>query len=263
MERKHRICSFGFVLSAIKCENNKRFVLMHLPGKITYKVRFHQTRGCLHRFGLWLGGRVQSLIALSRALTFSLNISVSEHLSPAGDRRDDPNGGQEWGREDQLFRVQGDNIIYKYHVFFWQQHLQISYHISNLNLARPCHVRIWGIQFAKSCQRSWALLCSRCSSKFWNGIFSPLSPQIYFYNILAIGYTTIAPTKCFKVMLGAVPLLIPDPVILKPREPLTTISATPTPSPRPMVTKFWRKRNFVTGNITRRFQKKRGNLGKG
>merc|ERR1719323_1661037 len=42
----------------------------------------------------------------------------------------------------------------------------------------------------------------------------------------------------FRVMLGAVPLLIPDPVILKPREPLTTISATPTPSPRPMVTKF-------------------------
>ena len=132
----------------------KRFVLMHLPGKITYKVRFHQTRGCLHRFGLWLGGRVQSLIALCRALTFSLNISVSEHLCPAGDRRDDPNGGQEWGREDQLFRVQGDNIIYKYHLLFWQQHLQISYHISNLNLALSCHVRIWGIQFAKSCQRS-------------------------------------------------------------------------------------------------------------
>ena len=166
MERKHRICSFGFVLSPIKCENNKRFVLMHLPGKITYKVRFHQTRGCLHRFGLWLGGRVQSLIALSRALTFTLNISVSEHLSPAGDRRDDPNGGQEWGREDQLFRVQGDNIIYKYHLLFWQQHLQISYHISNLNLALSCHVRIWGIQFAKSCQRSWALLCSKCSSWF-------------------------------------------------------------------------------------------------
>ena len=166
----------------------KRFVLMHLPGKITYKVRFHHTRGCLHRFGLWLGGRLQSLIAISRALTFSLNISVSEHLSPAGDRRDDPNGGQEWGREDQLFRVQGDNIIYKYHLLFWQQHLQISYHISNRDLSLSCHVRIWGIQFAKSCQRSWALLCSRCSSKFWNGIFSPLSPQIYFYNILAIGY---------------------------------------------------------------------------
>ena len=49
---------------------------------------------------------------------------------------------------------------------------------------------------------------------------------------------TVQATNVLKVMLGAVPLLIPDPVILKPREPLTTISATPTASPRPMVTKF-------------------------
>ena len=155
--------------------------------------------------------------------------------------------------------------------FFWQQHLQISYHISNLNLSLSCHVRIWGIQFAKSCQRSWALLCSKCSSKFWNGIFSPLSPQIFFCIIswqldaqpLPTMQLTVQATNVLKVMLGAVPLLIPDPVILKPREPLTTISATPTPSPRPMVTKFWWKRNFVTGNITRRFPKKRGNLRKG
>ena len=77
-----------------------RFVLMHLPNKITYKV----TATWIKNYSwIWLVGKNLCYLDTLQRKTFQ------DKLIP-GNWRDDHHGGQKSGRENKLLRVQGKTI---------------------------------------------------------------------------------------------------------------------------------------------------------